>query len=32
VALRNDASVIAAGIAAPPAPGFLYAVAVYRNR
>jgi uncharacterized delta-60 repeat protein len=28
VALRNDASVIAA----PPAPGFLYAVAVYRNR
>jgi uncharacterized delta-60 repeat protein len=32
VALRNDASVVAAGVAAPPTRGFLYAVAVYRNR
>jgi uncharacterized delta-60 repeat protein len=32
VALRNDASVVAAGVAAPPDRGFLYAVAVYRNR
>jgi hypothetical protein len=29
--LRNDASVVAAGVAAPPARGFLYAVAVCRN-
>ncbi|HEX2104799.1 MAG TPA: hypothetical protein VHF51_14175 [Solirubrobacteraceae bacterium] len=32
VALRNDSSVIAAGVAAPPGRGFLYAVALYRNR
>jgi uncharacterized delta-60 repeat protein len=31
--LRNDGSVVAAGVAAPDAArGFLYAVAVYRNR
>jgi uncharacterized delta-60 repeat protein len=32
VALRNDGSVVAAGVAAPAAAGFLYAVAVYGNR
>jgi uncharacterized delta-60 repeat protein len=32
VALRNDGSVVAAGVAAPGTRGFLYAVAVYRNR
>jgi uncharacterized delta-60 repeat protein len=32
VGLRNDGSVVAAGVAAPPGRGFLYAVAFYRNR
>jgi uncharacterized delta-60 repeat protein len=32
VGLRNDGSVVAAGVAAPGTSGFLYAVAVYRNR
>jgi hypothetical protein len=30
--VRNDGSVVAAGVAAPGTSGFLYAVAVYRNR
>jgi hypothetical protein len=32
VGVRNDGSVVAAGVAAPGTSGFLYAVAVYRNR
>ena len=32
VGLRNDGSAVVAGVAAPDVRGFLYAVAVYRNR
>jgi uncharacterized delta-60 repeat protein len=32
VGLRNDGSVVAAGVATPDTRGFLYTVAVYRNR
>jgi uncharacterized delta-60 repeat protein len=32
VGVRNDGSVVLAGVAAPGTSGFLYAVAVYRNR